>query len=58
VQWFASAHLAGQPCRDSWDQVTGQDIERWMVRLLRQYSSAYACNQFRGLQQFFKWLAA
>jgi site-specific recombinase XerD len=29
-----------------------------MVNLLRQYSSAYASNQFRGLQQFFKCLAA
>ena len=29
-----------------------------MVRLLAGYSAAYASNQFRGLQQFFKWLAA
>ena len=26
--------------------------------LLGRYSSAYASNQYRGLQQFFKWLAA
>jgi integrase/recombinase XerD len=58
VQWFAAAHLAGQAGRDSWDQVRGRDIERWMVHLQGRYSSAYASNQFRGLQQFFKWLAA
>jgi site-specific recombinase XerD len=28
------------------------------VRLLAAYSDAYARNQFRGLQQFFRWLAA
>jgi hypothetical protein len=29
-----------------------------MVWLLKRYSAAYASNQFRALQQFFKWLAA
>ena len=29
-----------------------------MARLLDRYSSAYASNQYRALQQFFKWLAA
>lgn len=29
-----------------------------MVHLLARYSPAYASNQYRGLQQFFKWLAA
>jgi len=28
------------------------------VWLLERYSAAYASNQFRALQQFFKWLAA
>src|SRR5260370_7565962 len=28
-----------------------------MVRLLGRCSQAYASNQYRGLQQFFKWLA-
>jgi integrase/recombinase XerD len=37
--------------------VGGQDVQRWMVRLLARYSSAYTSNQYRGLQQFFKWLA-
>jgi len=29
-----------------------------MAWLLGRYSPAYASNQFRALQQFFKWLAA
>jgi site-specific recombinase XerD len=29
-----------------------------MVSLLGRYSHAYASNQYRALQQFFKWLAA
>ena len=58
VQWFAAARLPGQASRVGWEQVDGQDIQRWMVWLLDRYSSAYASNQYRALQQFFKWLAA
>jgi site-specific recombinase XerD len=38
--------------------VGSQDIQQWMTWLLDRYSSAYASNQYRALQQFFKWLAA
>ena len=55
VQWFAAARLPG---RASWEQVGSQDIQQWMAWLLDRYSSAYASNQYRALQQFFKWLAA
>ena len=55
VQWFAAARLPG---RASWEQVDRQDIQQWMAWLLDRYSSAYASNQYRALQQFFKWLAA
>ena len=56
VQWFAATHLPG---RASWEQVDSQDIQQWMAWLLdRRCSSAYASNQYRALQQFFKWLAA
>ena len=41
-----------------WEQVSGQDIQRWMVWLLGRYSDSYASNQYRALQQFFKWWAA
>jgi site-specific recombinase XerD len=56
VQWFAAAGLqAGQ---GGWEQVTSRDIQQWMAWLLGRYSAAYASNQYRALQQFFKWLAA
>src|ERR1035441_3872761 len=55
VQWFAATRL---PVQASWEQVGSQDIQRWMTWLLDRYSSSYASNQYRALQQFFKWLAA
>ena len=55
VQWFAAARLPG---RASWEQVDRQDIRQWMAWLLDRYSNAYASNQYRALQQSFKWLAA
>ena len=41
-----------------WEQVGRKDVQRWIVWLLERYSSAYASNQYRALQQFFRWLAA
>ena len=58
VQWFAAAYLLEQASRASWEQVDRQDIQQWMAWLLDRYSNAYASNQYRALQQFFKWLAA
>ena len=46
VQWFAAARLPGQASRVGWEQVDGQDIQRWMVWLLDRYSSAYAGARF------------
>jgi site-specific recombinase XerD len=43
--------------RTRWDEVDGHDVQRWLVHLLTRYSDAYASNQFRALQQFFRWLA-
>jgi site-specific recombinase XerD len=56
--WNPPAHLCRETGLTSWEQVGKQDIQRWIVRLLDRYSSAYASNQYRALQQFFKWLAA
>ena len=56
VQWFAAAHLIPRTACTRWDQVQGHDVRRWMVWLLGLYSDAYASNQYRALQQFFKWL--
>ena len=55
VRWFAADCLSGHA---SWEQVSIQDIQQWMAWLLARYSTAYASNQYRALQQFFKWLAA
>ena len=44
--------------RTRWEEVRRQDVQEWIVWLLGRYSAAYASNQFRALQQFFKWLAA
>jgi site-specific recombinase XerD len=57
VQWFA-ANLPGQARGASWEQVGSQDIQQWITWLLDRYSNAYASNQYRALQQFFKWLAS
>jgi integrase/recombinase XerD len=57
VQWFAAAHLLPQTCHTRWEQVSGQDVQWWMVWLLARYSDSYASNQYRALQQFFKWWA-
>src|ERR1035441_7690973 len=58
VRWFAAAHLRRQAGCTRWEQVGRQDVQRWIVWLLERYSSAYASNQYRALQQFFRWLAA
>ena len=49
VQWFAAAHLIPQASRTRWEQVSGHDIQRWMVWLLGRYSDSYASNQYRAL---------
>jgi site-specific recombinase XerD len=58
VQWFAAARLLRETSRTRWEEVGRQDVQEWMVWLQERYSPAYASNQFRALQQFFKWLAA
>ena len=57
VQWFAAAHLIPLTGWTRWEQVTGQDVQWWMVWLLSRYSDSYASNQYRALQQSFKWWA-
>ena len=56
AQWLAAAQLRPAGLA-SWDEVTAKDVQRWTVRLAAEYSDSYANNQFRALQQFFKWLA-
>jgi Phage integrase, N-terminal SAM-like domain len=58
VAWFAAGYLLGEAGLTGWEQAGKHDVQQWMVRLLGRYSAAYASNQFRALQQVFKWLAA
>jgi site-specific recombinase XerD len=57
IRWFAAAHLIAKVSRTTWEDVSKQDVQEWVAWLLARYSAAYASNQFRALQQFFKWLA-
>ncbi len=57
VQWFAAAHLIAKAGHATWAEVSRRDVQQWVAGLLGRYSAAYASNQFRALQQFFKWLA-
>jgi integrase len=57
VQWFAAAYLRREGNRSRWEEVGKQDLQEWVAWLLGRYSAAYASNQFRALQQFFRWLA-
>jgi site-specific recombinase XerD len=57
VQWFAATQLVPVGGRGDWSAVTAEDVKVWMVRLLDSYSDSYANNQYRALQQFFKWYA-
>jgi site-specific recombinase XerD len=57
VRWFAAAPLLRETDKASWEQVGRQDVQRWTVWLLGEYSTAYASNQFRAVRRFLRWLA-
>jgi len=44
VRWFAAGHLLRETDKTRWEQVGRQDLQRWTVRLLGEYSTAYASN--------------
>jgi hypothetical protein len=56
ARWFAAAHLLTETGKARWEQVDAADVRRWVVWLLGRYSGAYAYQQFRSRQQFFRWL--
>ena len=55
--WFAAARLLDGG-KTGWEQAARRDVQGWMAWLLGRYSDACASNQYRALQQFFKWLSA
>src|ERR1700733_88960 len=54
AQWFAAEYLIPAGFTD-WDGVRARQVQEWTVILLGRYSDSYANNQFRALQQFFRW---
>jgi site-specific recombinase XerD len=54
--WFAAEYLMPAGLSD-WTEVRTRHVQEWTVTLLGRYSDSYANNQFRALQQFFKWYA-
>ena len=57
VRWFAAACVLTETGKRRWDEVDKADLRRWTVRLLGEYSTAYAGNQFRAVRRFLRWLA-
>jgi hypothetical protein len=57
VRWFAAACILTETGKCRWDEVDKADLRRWVVRLLGEYSTAYAGNQFRAVRRFLRWLA-
>jgi len=56
AQWLAAEYLIPNGIK-FWADVTTRHVQEWTVTLLDRYSDSYANNQFRALQQFFKWHA-
>ena len=56
AQWLAAEYLIPNEIK-FWADVTARHVQEWTVTLLDRYSDSYASNQFRSLQQFFKWHA-
>ena len=57
VRWFAAAYVLRETEKRRWQEVDKADLRRWVVRLLGEYSTAYAGNQFRAVRRFLRWLA-
>ena len=56
AQWLAAEYLIPNEIK-FWADVTARHVQEWTITLLDRYSDSYASNQFRALQQFFKWHA-
>jgi len=48
--------LTAQTERRAWEDVTKADLEDWIGHLLSARSSGHASNQYRAIQQLFRWL--
>jgi len=52
ARWLTAEGIAG------WSAVRRAEVEQYVGDLARDRSAGYASNQYRALQQFFKWLLA
>ena len=57
AQWLAAPSLPPAGITTGGRSPPGTS-QRWIVGLVARYSDTYANNQFRALQQFFKWYSA
>ena len=55
--WFAASHLLAETDKTSWEQVGASDVRRWVAWLPESYREAFAYQQYRSLQQFFRRMA-
>jgi site-specific recombinase XerD len=58
VRYFAAVHLLTQTEKTRWEQVLAEDVQRWTVWMLAEYSEATAYIEYRALRQFFRWWSA
>ena len=58
VCWFAAEYLLPETDKARREEVDRQDVQRWAVRLLSDYSTSYAANQVRAIRRFLRWLAS
>src|ERR671910_886761 len=52
------AWLESNTAAESWADVRKADLETWLGASLAERSAGHASNQYRAVQQFFKWLTA
>ncbi|MFI6594893.1 tyrosine-type recombinase/integrase [Nonomuraea sp. NPDC050536] len=50
--------VARDDAPDDWEAVTKQDIQEWIASILDARAAGYANNQYRSIQQFWKWWSA
>jgi len=56
ARWLAAEYLIPNGIK-LWADVRTRHVQEWTITLLDRYSDSYANNQFRAIQQFFKWHA-
>ncbi|GII87124.1 tyrosine recombinase XerC [Sphaerisporangium siamense] len=58
ANWLGDWPGEEAPTVDVWDGVEAAHIQAWMISLLDTNKPGYANNQFRSIQQFWKWWSA